>query len=258
MKSCSKCGKTFPDGVKLCPFDRIPLQSGSASPASSESTNKAVDKAVARTSSVADHSISGIGLEKDGADRILVPSRTFIHSIFGSGIIIGAVMLFMVFASITGAKAKGGSAAPEMSGTTAIIMSLLGIGFLGGGIAMRNFFKHYTVIDLKRRKLLRLNRVMGKVIEETLAGDLNNVKELAIRDRVSHVSADMVLDMITGVFKKDKATNQMLEGRDFSLVAVMRDGKDIEVTSYTPGEKSYQLADQRREYLDSLLFSKPG
>jgi uncharacterized RDD family membrane protein YckC len=28
MKTCPKCGKQFPDGVKLCPFDRIALPAG--------------------------------------------------------------------------------------------------------------------------------------------------------------------------------------------------------------------------------------
>ncbi len=33
MKSCPKCGKQFPDGVKQCPFDRIPLNAAPGAPA---------------------------------------------------------------------------------------------------------------------------------------------------------------------------------------------------------------------------------
>lgn len=270
MKICSRCGKNFPDGVKLCPFDRTPLQSGDgqaqpqptekkppAASATSTPSSRAGHSGAAQPSAFSDADFPAMEMSKDGQARILVPSRTFIHSIFGIGIIIGAVMLLMVVASITGLGSKRGSSAPSMESSTAIIMSVLGAFFLGSGLGLRKLFQHYSVIDVKMRKLLRLTRIMDKVIEENAVADLGNVKDLKVLSRTAHVSADTILDLILSLFKKKKVTNELLQSQDFSLVALMKDGKEVEISAFANGESASELAERRKSFLTALLFSSP-
>ncbi|MDD3148680.1 MAG: hypothetical protein PHD82_15405 [Candidatus Riflebacteria bacterium] len=270
MKVCSKCGKNFPDGVKLCPFDRTPLESGEGQPRQQASETKqpaaaspskqpshAGHAAAAQTSAFSDANFPEMELAKDGQARILVPSRTLIHSIFGFGIVIGAVMLFMVVASVTGLGSRRGSAAPSMETSTAVIMSVLGAFFLGSGLGLRNLFQHYSVIDLKKRKLLRMTRIQNKIIEENAVVDLGNIKEFKIKSRTANVTADTILSLITSFFKKKQVTNELLQSQDFSLIALMKDGKEIEISAFANGEHASVLAERRKSFLTGLLLASP-
>lgn len=262
MKVCSKCGKNFPDGVKQCPFDRTPLQTGEdqTPPPTAVKPAKTVPSSSHNagpqpSSSFSDTDLQDMELSKDGPSRILVPSRIFVHSIFGIGIIIGAVMLFMVVASVTGLRSRSGSAAPSMETSTAVIMSVAGLFFLGTGLGLRKLFQHFSVIDLKRRKLLRMTRIMGKIIEEEAVIDLSNIKSLTVKSRTANVSADTIIDLILSLFKRKKATNNLMNSQDFSLIAVMKDGKETEISAFANGETASELAEKRKNFFSELLFS---
>ena len=51
-----------------------------------------------------------ICLIKPDSQTVVIPALTGIHSVFGVGIVIGTVMLFMVFASNTGLGGAGNPA----------------------------------------------------------------------------------------------------------------------------------------------------
>ena len=107
-----------------------------------------------------------IRLIKPDSQTVVIPALTGIHSVFGMGIVIGTVMLFMVLASNTRLGSGIGSPPPEMSASTSIIMTLIGALLLFGSNWLRNSFKVF-IFWISAKVLFFSDTSFWKISSET-------------------------------------------------------------------------------------------
>ncbi|MBU1108112.1 MAG: hypothetical protein KKB51_15680 [Candidatus Riflebacteria bacterium] len=243
MKICPKCHKSFPDGVKLCPFDRIAMvaegdvePSGPGQVQSTQSQN-----AMPNASELA-----ALDILPDGPGRLLFETLAFYHAPIQGLLVFGGGLIFMVIASLTGMRTKGGSAPPTMSGETASMLVVVGILALATGFALQHFFRHYTVFDFRRSLVSRQARAFGKVIWEGSLIRQDQVVAIGTTTRPAGISAENLKMIFIKNFTKD--TNRGLPN-DVSLVMLGKDAKMLEITAFRNGTRHDQLASARASLL---------
>lgn len=247
MKICPKCHKSFPDGVKLCPFDRIaltPENAGATSNAPSESSVQAQHGSADLPEA---SEIKALDLVPDGSGRLLFQTVASYHAPMHGLMIFGGGLLFMVFASVTGMKSsRSGSAAPTMSGETAAMLAVVGILALAAGLALQHFFRHYTLFDFRRKMVLRQARAFGKNIWEGSLIRQDQIVAIGTTTRVANMSAENLKLILTKYFSNDG--NKGLP-YDVSLVMLGKDAKEYEITAFRNGSQQARLAAARAEML---------
>ncbi len=200
-----------------------------------------------------------LGLEPDGPHRILIPSRTAFHSLCGAGIVIGAVLLFLVVASLTRMRAPGGKAAPPMEGSTAFLLVCLGGVCLGTGLVLRQAFSWFTVVDLGRRRFLQQGRFGARVVWEGPLVDFSRVTRIIVYERTAHISADTLTELLWGWLRRPGAdSGEVLDTLDSAVVVEERGGARHEVVPYENARGAGALALDRARFLADLLHLQAG
>ncbi|PKL43741.1 MAG: hypothetical protein CVV41_08200 [Candidatus Riflebacteria bacterium HGW-Riflebacteria-1] len=250
MKICPKCNKSFPDGVKLCPFDRIALIGENAAAAAAADSGRPGAAKSARIDMPAAGEIAALSIMQDGPNRLLFETQAFYHAPIQGLMVFGGGVLFMVFASLTGLGPKGGSAAPSMENETAVMLTVAGILALAAGIALQNIFRHYTVFDVRSGAILRQARAFGKTLWEGQLTRVDQLVALGTTTRAAGISAENLKMIIIGNFSK--SDNRKLP-YDVSLVMLGKDSKTHEITAFRNGTRQASLAAGRADLVSRLL-----
>ncbi len=248
MKTCPKCQKSFSDGVKLCPFDRIALVE--QNPATHADKPVGQKPAPPTKSGLPPASeLAELEILQDGSSQLLFETQAFYHAPIQALLVFGGGVLFVVFASLTGLKARSGSAAPTMETETAITLIIAGILSLAVGLALQYIFKHYTVFDFRSGMVLRQARALGKCIWEGQLFRLDQVLSIGTTTRQAGVSAENLKMIVMGNFAKNR--NKALP-YDVSLVMLGKDGNIHEITAFRNGTHQANLAENRASLLARL------
>lgn len=251
MKVCPKCNKSFPDGVKLCPFDRIALIPENAADTSDYAAESDAPPQHGSGDLPDTSEIAALDLMLDGSGRLLFPTLAFYHAPIQGLMVFGAGLLFVVFASLTGMKPKGGSSAPTMSGETAAMLAVVGILALASGIVLQHFFRHYTLFDFRRKRVSKQARAFGKPIWEGSLLRQDQIIAIGTTTRPAGVSAENFKLMLTSHFFS-KSNNRELP-YDVSLVVLGKDAKVYEITAFRNGTRQAHLASERAGILARQL-----
>jgi len=242
MKICPKCNKSFPDGVKLCPFDRIALV---AEAATADAATGSAHGNMPAASELAE-----LGVLTDGPNRLLFETQAFYHAPIQGLLVFGGGMLFMVIASVLGLGTKGSSSAPSMENSTAVILTIVGSLVLGAGLALQYIFRHYTVFDLRSGMLLQQARAMGKVLWEGSLMRLDQLISVGTTTRAAGISAENLKMIIIGGLSRGR--NQGLP-YDVSLAMMSKDGRIHEITAFRNGTRQAALAAGRADMIAGLM-----
>ncbi|NLI75038.1 MAG: hypothetical protein GX442_01195 [Candidatus Riflebacteria bacterium] len=200
-----------------------------------------------------------LDLEPDGPHRILIPSSTVFHSLCGAGIVIGAVLLFMVVASLTQMRAPGGKVAPPIQGSTAFLLVCLGGVCLGSGLVLRQAFSWFTVVDLGRRRFLQQGRFGARVVWEGPLVDFSRVTRIIVYERTAHVSADTLTELLWGWLRRPGSdAGGVLGTLDSAVVVEEQGGARHEVVPFANAKGAGQLALDRARFLVDLLHLQAG
>jgi hypothetical protein len=246
MKICPKCNKSFPDGVKLCPFDRIALVAESAAVAA-DAPGRPGPANVGRPGA---EELKALNVLQDGPNRLLFETQAFYHAPIQGLLVFGGGVIFMVIASLTGMKSKGGSAAPSMEGETAVMLIIAGVLALAAGIALQHIFRHYTVFDLRSGMILRQARALNKTLWEGPLLRLDQLIAVGTTTRQAGVSAENLKMIVVAQYSRGK--DQGLP-YDVSLAMLGKDGTIHEITAFRNGTRQASLAAGRADLIARLV-----
>lgn len=196
-----------------------------------------------------------IGLVKPDSQSVMIPALTVIHSVFGMGIVIGAVMLFMVFASNTGLGSQIGTPPPEMSTAPSTIMVLVGSIFLFAGNWMRNNFKSYYVLDKRKNMVLLRHKFLDTIFRDIQIVDLKLIIGVSVKTRKAELTAREIFDLlftswIYGILGKKQPVKT---SEDTALVATLINGDLIYLSHYENGQDNADAAFKAARELDLWL-----
>lgn len=197
-----------------------------------------------------------ISLLKPDAKTVLVPALTGIHSVFGVGIVIGTVMLFMVFASNTGLGSAIGKAPPEMSAATSIIMTLIGSMLLFGSNWLRNNFKSYYVLDKRKNLVLLRHQFLENIFRDIQIVDLNLIIGVSVKTRPAAATAREIFDLLFGLVKFDlmgRKKQSAKTSEDTALVATQINGDKIYLSHFENGQDNADAAFYAAREIDGWL-----
>ncbi|MBI3039607.1 hypothetical protein HYY75_11290 [bacterium] len=91
------------------------------------------------------------------------------------------------------------------------------------------------------------------MIEEESVADLGNLKGLILKSHTANVSADTILNLLRFFLRKQEATWDLLQSQDFSLVAFLKSGREVEISCFENGETASRLAERRKQFLTHIL-----
>ncbi len=197
-----------------------------------------------------------IHLVKPDSQTVMVPALTGIHSVFGAGIVIGTIMLFMVFASNTGLGSAIGKAPPEMSTATSVIMTLIGSMLLFGSNWLRNNFKSYYVLDKRKSLVLLRHQFLENIFRDVQIVDLKLIISVSVKTRPAAATAREIFDLLFGLVKFDLMGREKQSAKtteDTALVATLINGDMIYLSHFENGQDNADAAFEAARDIDSWL-----
>ncbi|NLI77550.1 MAG: hypothetical protein GX442_14045 [Candidatus Riflebacteria bacterium] len=203
-----------------------------------------------------------ITLDADG--RLLFPTQAWYHALIQGMLVFGGGVLFLVVASVTGMKPRGGSgSAPKMSTDAAAFLTFLGATVFGAGWLLNKTFRHFTVVDVRRRLVSRQSRVADRPVWEGPLAGFDQILEVGVTTRPAGVTAENLGKGVGGAFGAGRQESEQGLPPDVSLVFLLQDGSVAEVTAFANGKHQAWLAENRAlllaEHLDRPhRLSPPG
>lgn len=196
-----------------------------------------------------------ISLTKPDPETIIIPALTGIHSFFGGGIIMGTVLLFMVFASITGLGSASGKAPPEMSALTSVIMTITGAILLFGGNWLRNSFKSFYILDKRKKMVLLRHQFSGNFFKDSAIIRLDHISGVSVRTRTAEVTAREIFDLLftSWIYGLMRKKQEAKTSEDTALVATLVNGSFIYLSHFENGQDNADAAFDAAREIDSWL-----
>ena len=196
-----------------------------------------------------------IRLIKPDSQTVVIPALTGIHSVFGVGIVIGTVMLFMVFASNTGLGSATGAPPPEMSASTSIIMTLIGSLLLFGSNWLRNNFKSSYILDKRKSLVLLRHQFLENILRDIQIVDLKLIIGVSVKTRNAEATSREIFDLLftSWIYGLLGRKQSVKTSEDTALVATLSNGDLIYLSHFENGQDNADAAFKAARELDGWL-----